>query len=208
MIALERCFASLWTSLSREWHLDGATYVNAPVSTMLNTTSIKACDGCWSALWRRPTILFFCLSNLACFSINGNFLIGSDASTLAACDFMSANNKVADSKCNLLTSAVSPTVAAPNNLVASSVTAVSLTGFWGEPKEKASVEKFLIPSATNFWWTSGCSSSHLFLKLPLDSMRAMVSVRKKQSTIRVYKFSVYYHGFNLTYIHQDWFYYS
>ena len=109
--------------------------------------------------------LFFCASSLLCFSMNGSFRIGSEASAHADWVFISAIRRVQDSKCNLLRIAVVPNVdwvskTASANLVNSS----SETGFCGLPKAKASVEKEPMFWPCSFSKSPSCSSSHCFWK--------------------------------------------
>ena len=174
MICLDFCFDSDWISISLEWHFVGPMYVKAPVSTIWKAKSIKLWAGCWSGLWRRPVILFFCASNLVCFSIKGSFFTGSAESVLIAFVFMSFSKYVQDSKWSLLTVATSPRVGVPYNVSANFVISASETWFCGEPTEKANVENVVRFCASAFSARPGCSCSHRFLKALSESTNAML----------------------------------
>ena len=144
--------------------------------------------GCCSGVCGNPGSLFFCASSLLCFSMNGSFRIGSEASAHADWVFISAIRRVQDSKCNLLRIAVVPNVdwvskTASANLVNSS----SETGFCGLPKAKASVEKEPMFWPCSFSKSPSCSSSHRFWKAFSESMRAIATKSQNCAESTIWK---------------------
>ena len=132
--------------------------------------------GCCSGVCGNPGSLFFWASSLLCFSMNGSFRIGSEASAHADWVFISAIRRVQDSKCNLLRIAVVPNVDwVSNTASANLVNSSSETGFCGLPKAKASVEKEPMFWPCSFSNSPSCISSHRFWKAFSESMRAIAT---------------------------------
>ena len=145
-----------------------------PLSTMLYTVSMSECDGCCSGVWGRPGNFFLCVSSRLCFSTNGSFLMGCDASAHSDWVFISAMSKVHDSKCNLRSTAVVPSVDWVSNTASANwVSSVSPTWFCGLPNEKARVEKLPMFCPFSFSKRPSYSSSHLFWKARSESMSDM-----------------------------------
>ena len=144
--------------------------------------------GCCSGVCGNPGSLFFCASSLLCFSMNGSFRIGSEASAHADWVFISAIRRVQDSKCNLLRIAVVPSVDwVSNTASANLVNSSSETGFCGLPKAKASVEKEPMFWPCSFSKSPSCSSSHRFWKAFSESMRAIATKSQNCAESTIWK---------------------